>query len=872
MPSNARSSVRSNARSTGSRRASQIPPTEIQGGNGNARSTGSRRASQIPPTEIQGGNGNARSTGSRRASQIPPTEIQGSFHNLPNMVQWLQETPQPLPQGNQPARTQPARTQSARSQPAGGNQPARSQSARSQSARSQSARSQSAQLTNGNAVSNSQGRVRNAANGRGPALSGVTGVSRASEFTPSQQVQRQRIGNAGTGARVFRNRNGQLLPTYREPLLLNRVQTRPSTACVSAARTTGSLGSPDFLRSFNSHMRSLTASYPRNVSICGQNRLAIPQLRVYELAKVMSMGLTPDRGQLVWANTGGGKTLIALAVLLAYWDSEHQLFVVTTPDNKSSNDATKYVESIKTFFPAIAQALWESVPQRNNSTPDQRLQQAFDNRVTFLSFETFSHMLGFSGSGPHMFVKWQRLKTWWDDDRKKGGVFIFDEAHGLIEGMGTKAALMKAVGKHLRELTDAKRKRMHVWALTATPGKTIRNWVELLSILRRSNDTTDFSAGSTAQIAAALANRSTGSLESFYTQHVRGIISYLENRANLRDHACVKSETMAIPSDIWYYMAMLRALMKTPSPERNRTSMFVVKGEYSSDLIPKRMLDILEKHRRFLAHGKLVSLKFALMVRYLIRKPGKHFVYTSSSAKEIAEALETWAGFRNVSTEATLEPFFTTQRSPPPLRGSDFTWTGTSKQFLMLSGGGNETAAQKRAKFRAFNAKANVDGKYVKIVIATGQAYEGTDLKALRHVHLVEPMPSGLQERQAVGRGVRFCSHTDIEDERERNVAIVRWYLMPPPASEREEMLDAVVRSKKTVTKKFEDLLVAIGTLAGKYGNVGPEYTLRKERLAEPTQVALSNFEMFMALRASGSARSFQPSDTFKIFPGKKCR
>lgn len=88
----------------------------------------------------------------------------------------------------------------------------------------------------------------------------------------------------------------------------------------------------------------------------------------------------------------------------------------------------------------------------------------------------------------------------------------------------------------------------------------------------------------------------------------------------------------------------------------------------------------------------------------------------------------------------------------------------TANQFLTPY-----TDSEKRELFSAFNSSDNKDGKNIKIILTN--ISEGLDLKRIREIHILDPWYHLNEREQIIGRGIRFCSHRDLNQE-ERNVTI----------------------------------------------------------------------------------------------------
>ena len=65
----------------------------------------------------------------------------------------------------------------------------------------------------------------------------------------------------------------------------------------------------------------------------------------------------------------------------------------------------------------------------------------------------------------------------------------------------------------------------------------------------------------------------------------------------------------------------------------------------------------------------------------------------------------------------------------------------------------------------------NKNGEHIKIVIGSTVASEGLDFKNIRSIHVLEPWHNINKIEQVIGRGIRNCSHKNL-DSKDRNVTI----------------------------------------------------------------------------------------------------
>ena len=164
----------------------------------------------------------------------------------------------------------------------------------------------------------------------------------------------------------------------------------------------------------------------------------------------------------------------------------------------------------------------------------------------------------------------------------------------------------------------------------------------------------------------------------------------------------------------------------------------------------------------------------------------KHFIFSSTSklfgAILIASALQTMLGLKPIMTE-----------------GADnlvHVGEGGKHHYGLLTPGKimkrNYEPSFKEKLLKKFNASENVYGKYMRIIILDSAYKEGIDLSNIKYVHLFEPLPTYAQEKQAVARAIRFCSHKDMPyDEEEGWKVDVYVYKLYTKKGEKVQVYDS---------------------------------------------------------------------------------
>jgi len=76
----------------------------------------------------------------------------------------------------------------------------------------------------------------------------------------------------------------------------------------------------------------------------------------------------------------------------------------------------------------------------------------------------------------------------------------------------------------------------------------------------------------------------------------------------------------------------------------------------------------------------------------------------------------------------------------------------------------------------------NLQGELIKVMVGGRKTSEGIDLKYVRSVHIVNPWHNFNQIEQAIGRGIRFCSHSILPVD-QMSVKVYKYVTIPPRES-----------------------------------------------------------------------------------------
>lgn len=239
------------------------------------------------------------------------------------------------------------------------------------------------------------------------------------------------------------------------------------------------------------------------------------------------------------------------------------------------------------------------------------------------------------------------------------------------------------------------------------------------------------------------------------------------------------------------------------------------------------------------------SVKIKIILELIEKSDGIIFIYSNwikAGVIPLVLALEQ-NGYKKYSGETILKypeyeegkEKYSTKRKPKSFVSKD-----DNKEYpiryMVISGGDDKLSKNIEDELKIVTDKENHDGKNIKIVIGSSVASEGIDFKRIRNIHILEPWLHLNRLEQTIGRGIRFCSHGDIDEEK-RNVLV---YLHALVNTEDKESIDnAVYRyaEKKAIDiGEVEDILKkgAIDRLLFRHKNIVGEKDVVESKIITP--------------------------------------
>jgi len=189
--------------------------------------------------------------------------------------------------------------------------------------------------------------------------------------------------------------------------------------------------------------------------------------------------------------------------------------------------------------------------------------------------------------------------------------------------------------------------------------------------------------------------------------------------------------------------------------------------------VNKAGLDALTAKNMQLENLKIYSTKYYHMMKRILKSSGTSFIYSNfkeyGGLTSLIKILEHY-GYVNFA-----------ENGPGKLRYA--IWSG------------DETLEVKERLKDVFNTKVNTNGSKIKIVLGSPAIKEGVSLLRLRQIHIIEPYWNMSRLEQVIGRGIRFCSHKDVDPEMRKVKVYI--YIATIPLEEKD-------KEKETIPNKID--------------------------------------------------------------------
>ena len=539
---------------------------------------------------------------------------------------------------------------------------------------------------------------------------------------------------------------------------------------------------------------------------------------------------TTNRGLLCWHSVGSGKTNTAMGVVDAFWDTPKRIVFATSIEALANNPPSTFHGLALTYYKRFADIADAAGPDAPYADRVDAVRRAFDARgVQFMTFAQLAHVtLVARPLKMHDDAERERHLHYLDD-----AVLIIDEVQGLFKPLPTQVAEHTALRALLSErqaystsMGSAHTRHLNIVILTATPGDSPQEICDLLNLVRarRAPPIMPPAPENPASVAA-------------FGDAVRGLISYFDVSSDTTRFPVVKQmKPDAVRLSLQQYKRYVEAF-RAMSPEQTDFDRLVAAEKVGDYMKPARkyanMMYDFEDHMSLFEFSAKLERLFSAFDAHATQK---HYVYSAFYEKRgqqsivgVGSAMESDAGYVRLTVEEAVAIAGNLETTPTTLpaafakRKRYVIATTTELVHARMSMG----ECLKRLLV-VYNHPLNRRGEYVHVFLASQSFNEGIDLKATRHVHILDALLSSNKEIQTIGRAARFCSHKDLDRAKGEWKVAVHRYLAEYPLE--IEVLD-VDGAEFAADKERAALTTVEEERKGLTGQRGAEAKARREVL-----------------------------------------
>jgi len=360
-------------------------------------------------------------------------------------------------------------------------------------------------------------------------------------------------------------------------------------------------------------------------------------------------------------------------------------------------------------------------------------------------------------------------------------VVIIDEAQNLFKFPTNNRTQIEGLKAMQKALTRPEyMKHTFVFPLTATPGQTPQEVLNLINIVRPFN---------TPPIT----------VQQFVKDPsvIKGMVSYADVRGDKSHYGTItttgfgKADNVSVPYDHAYfaaYLSFIKGFNDLKTFREGKGNLFYGKAREASIMLPEKVAAPYFKSLNgqittFVPGGYrtkyILSTKTVKMMETIKNMPGCQYAYVHS--QKVLKALG--PAFQKMGFDVVNLSHIDDVR----LEKVQSLYGRVAKPRVVLYHPGNmqypdgssiegTNIAVPRLKkvLQFFKSKANSQGQYIKAIVGT--PFEGLDMSYLRAVHILAPLPTLEDDEQAVGRALRNCGHLPEN----RTVAVYRYFGVPP--------------------------------------------------------------------------------------------
>jgi len=258
-------------------------------------------------------------------------------------------------------------------------------------------------------------------------------------------------------------------------------------------------------------------------------------------------------------------------------------------------------------------------------------------------------------------------------------------------------------------------------------------------------------------------------------QAMRGKVSYFPGTSK-NAYPSVSYTEHRIPMSKTQQSNIVKIIENGEDDEKNSVSeaFFAKQRQIGLACLPNNAKVRPSQYEQIIANMKEYSPKILSLMNELTKAPkGKHLVYSNfvQAGLYVVEAAlrkQGWVGLLDVINDQEK-------------------WNQHKYKVYAIWDGSISDANKQLIKAVA-NAKNNIFGDKVRVILGSPSIKEGISFKHIQHMHILDPVWNQSAILQVEGRAIRYCSHVDINEEEhaplKRSVVVHKYMSVENPNNE----------------------------------------------------------------------------------------
>ena len=386
----------------------------------------------------------------------------------------------------------------------------------------------------------------------------------------------------------------------------------------------------------------------------------------------------------------------------------------------------------------------------------------------------------------------------------QNSVLIIDEVHSIFKPLPNQRLEHDALKKLFLNVNDERMKGLKLFILTATPGDSPETMVGLLNMIRRPSSS-----------PIRVPNVDNLSELNEFRKNIRGLISFYDASGDITRFPKVNNnivhKTHMTEEQFKMYLEKFNNMPEKSKSYQNLKSKDQLQKYYES---ARKYSNFLLNYEDTLTINE-ISAKLSLLIDNIKKYPNeKHYIYSAFYSKmgkrklgqgimAIAHFLEKELKYSKLSVSKAKDVLKEKNDNVSKHLSKDKRYCLAVSTELSKNASANPKAAGENLDKlrRVYNSASNKNGDYLHIIIASQGYNEGLDLRGVRHIHMFEPFITMTQDKQAIGRGARFCSHSDLPLS-DWNVNIHRYFALNPTIESSKDKISDLEKEYKNLEEK----------------------------------------------------------------------